>query len=728
MSTLATLQLAFSKEIVVALERTGIGKLISSSAAAEHSWELLEVDIVAIELPQYPVFPVKAIERIKIKIVDNCLPEVFCRRDFPIVPHLNVYENGDKTLCLFDVLFHDIKYMFNASMFINRIVYWFSKTARGELHQPDQPLEPFFPSVNNATILNVNKHAIDSPFIRFEEIKTKSGRLLKEIPLQENGRGKLFVCLRIAIKKTYSDNIINCLPQTLFDLNSAFDEDILQEIDQCILPIWAIKQNAKEYMQLFHQQETALKNCALVLLVRISLARSPEAEPERFELKAFTIETTFQTLYRAFGYCKEGTKLVKKQNLINAQEITIMQHEVLCHLNRSFAQDLNEAQNSGCNSNFFQIGLGAFGSQIANNCIRSGYGKWTYIDPDVVYPHNLSRHCLNASDIGQNKAKAMCAYAKRIFPDKADSCVNAFMETNILSPDLKDDFIEAIKSSSMIIDTAASVAVERYICHELAGLTRCVSFFMNPTGSCAIMLLEDEKREITLDVLEMQYYNILVNNPKYHEHLKSELRVIYSSSCRSTSLKYPQDNVAIFAGICSKAVKDAINNTKGLIAIWKVDGLTINSEIYPTDSYKNLTCGDWTIKIAYPVETKFYENRKKKLPCETGGVLIGSYDYERKICYIVDFISSPEDSIESPCSYIRGSKGLLEKIRAIENITAGNLGYVGEWHSHPNDCTGQSQDDKMLMQSIAEYNATQSCPGCMIIVGDTYFTVYLENI
>lgn len=728
MSTLVSLQLAFSKEIVVALERTGIGKLISSSTATDNSWELLEVDIVAIELPQYPVFPVKAIEHVKIKIVDNYLPEVFCRQDFPIVPHLNIYENGDKTLCLFDVTFHDIKYMFNASMFINRIVYWFSKTARGELHQPDQPLEPFFPSVNNATILNVNKHANDSPFIRFEEIKTTSGRLLTEIPLQENGRGRLFACLHIAIKKTYSDNIINSLPKTLFDLNSAFDEDILQEIDRCILPIWAIKQNSKEYMQLFHQVETALKNCALVILVRISLARSPAAEPERFELKAFTIETTFQTLYRAFGYCKEGTKLVKKQDLISAQEIRIIQHEVLCHLNRNLAQDLNGAHNSGCNSSFFQVGLGAFGSQIANNCIRSGYGKWTYIDPDIVYPHNLSRHCLNASDIGQNKAKAMCDYSERVYPDKTDSCVNTFMETNILTPNLKDDFIEVIKSSSMIIDTSASVAVERYICHELAGHTRCVSFFMNPTGSCAVMLLEDEKREVTLDVLEMQYYNILVNNLKYHKHLKSEFRLIYSSSCRSTSLKYPQDNVAIFAGLCSKAIKDAINNAKGLIAIWEIDVLTIDSEIYLPDPYKNLTCDDWTIKIAYQIETKFYENRKKKLPCETGGVLIGSYDYERKICYIVDFISSPEDSIESPRSYIRGSNGLLEKMKKIEDITAGNLGYVGEWHSHPNDCTRQSQDDKMLMQSIAEYNATQSCPGCMVIVGESHFSVYLENV
>jgi integrative and conjugative element protein (TIGR02256 family) len=132
--------------------------------------------------------------------------------------------------------------------------------------------------------------------------------------------------------------------------------------------------------------------------------------------------------------------------------------------------------------------------------------------------------------------------------------------------------------------------------------------------------------------------------------------------------------------------------------------------------------------MACKLETRFYDNRKKKLPCETGGVLIGSYDYERKILFIVDFISSPEDSIESPCSYIRGSKGLLGKIRAIEDITAGNLGYVGEWHSHPNDYTGQSQDDKMLMQSIIDYNATQSCPGCMVIVGETHFNVYLESV
>jgi len=727
MNVLSSLHIKFSRELVLVLEHTGIGAVVSVDTAPEHEWELLEVDIIVTEIPQYPVFPVEFTERIKIRIMEDCLPEVFCRPDFPVVPHLNVYENGDKTLCLFDVEFYDIKYMFNASMFLNRIVYWFSKTSRGELHQDDQPLEPFFPSVRNSAIFNLNEHSNKIPFIRFEEITTPHGRLLTEIPLEETGRGRLFAYLRTDIKKIYSDNIINRLPQTLLELNDAFDEDILKEIDQCILPIWAIKQNAKEYMQLFRQKETELKNCALVLLITISLARTSNVAPERFELKAFTIETNFQNLYRAFGYEKDGAKLVKKRELITAQEIKVLQHEVLCHFNRAIAQKLNGAETINCDSDFVQIGVGAFGSQIANNCIRSGYGKWTYIDPDVVYPHNLARHCLDVMDIGQNKAKAMKAYAERIVPVQVDSCVNAFIDNNILAFNRKEDFPKAIATAKMLIDTSASVAVERYVCHELAGNTRCVSFFMNPTASCAIMLLEDEHRETTLDVLEMQYYNILVSNPKYFEHLKSEQRVVYSSSCRSTSLIYPQDNVAIFSGLCSKAIKDSANNLKSIIVIWEVNGLAIESEIYLADPYMHLTCGNWRVKLAQRLETKLFENRSEKLPCETGGILIGSYDFERKVCYIVDFISSPDDSIESPHSYIRGSEGVLHRIKEIENITAGNLGYIGEWHSHPNNSTAQSLDDKKLMKSIAEYTANQSCPGCMIIVGESEYSVYLEE-
>ena len=48
---------------------------------------------------------------------------------------------------------------------------------------------------------------------------------------------------------------------------------------------------------------------------------------------------------------------------------------------------------------------------FANNCIRAGYGNWTYIDPDALYPHNLARHCLNQDSIGQNRAVSQGSFA-----------------------------------------------------------------------------------------------------------------------------------------------------------------------------------------------------------------------------------------------------------------------------------------------------------------------------
>lgn len=115
------------------------------------------------------------------------------------------------------------------------------------------------------------------------------------------------------------------------------------------------------------------------------------------------------------------------------------------------------------------------------------------------------------------------------------------------------------------------------------------------------------------------------------------------------------------------------------------------------------------------------------MPNETGGVLLGSFDYYNKICYIIENISSPDDSIESPNSYIRGSKGLLQKITKIQKITVDNMVYVGEWHSHPSNDTSPSEDDKILLNSIAKYNAKQCLPGIMAIVGENHISFYLQD-
>ena len=63
----------------------------------------------------------------------------------------------------------------------------------------------------------------------------------------------------------------------------------------------------------------------------------------------------------------------------------------------------------------------------------------------------------------------------------------------------------------------------------------------------------------------------------------------------------------------------------------------------------------------------------------------------------------------------------------IENITIGNLTYIGEWHAHPNDSTLPSADDWTLLHSIADYAFTQSSPGCMMIIGENDYSIYLQT-
>lgn len=721
-------RLKLTKDLIIALIQNNAGQIVSfePNQEGETYWEQIEVDFNVIELPQYPVVPVKSVERIKIWVAEQELPIVFCRDDFPIVPHLNVSATGEKALCLFDVPFQDIRYMFNASMFVNRISFWFTKTSRGELHQLNQPIEPFFLSVSDIIILDSSKLAI--PFVRLDETHSSAGSIWTEKPLLDSKQGALYAKLQVNISKTFNDNIIRKQPQNLLDLDTAFEDDILKSIETCIQHIWSIKQNEGLYKALFNQSENELKKCKLLIVVVISLAREQGVEAERIEVKAFALDLNFKDLFRAFGYIIERNKMVKRDLPSDLRQVKLKQFEVNCHLTRDIAQSLNNLDSAGSNYSFFQIGVGSLGSQIANNCIRAGYGNWIFIDPDVLLPHNLVRHCLTSEYIGLKKPESIKLYSQKIFNEENPCIVQEIIQSSIFDLNQKEEIIAAIRKSHMAIDTSASVAVERYLCHELAGDTRCASFFMNPSGTSAIMLLEDDKRTISLDLLEMQYYRLLINEAEYKFHLQNEERIVYSTSCRGKSAIIPQDNIAIFSALCSKAIKHTADEPKAGICIWTINGLSISDNFVRADNYMHYDINGWKVKIIVPVIEKLFELRKQKLTCETGGVLVGTYDFERKICYIVDILPSPDDSIESPNSYIRGSKGLLQRINEIEKITSGNLGYIGEWHSHPNNITMQSREDIVLMKTITEYNAQHCCPGCMIIVGDDHISLYLKEI
>ena len=129
--------------------------------------------------------------------------------------------------------------------------------------------------------------------------------------------------------------------------------------------------------------------------------------------------------------------------------------------------------------------------------------------------------------------------------------------------------------------------------------------------------------------------------------------------------------------------------------------------------------GDWTLIMDDWILQLLAELRLAKLPNETGGVLMGAYDLPSKTVYVVDTIPSPPDSEEWPTLYIRGSEGLREKVSEITDMTAGQLEYVGEWHSHPDRCSClPSDDDFKVFSWITDGMSSAGLPALMAIVGE----------
>src|SRR5438445_537531 len=83
----------------------------------------------------------------------------------------------------------------------------------------------------------------------------------------------------------------------------------------------------------------------------------------------------------------------------------------------------------------------------------------------------------------------------------------------------------------------------------------------------------------------------------------------------------------------------------------------------------------WTLVTDQSVIDKVMRLRGEKLPKETGGILIGSFDMKRKIVYVADAEASPRGSREGPTQYIRGAEGMTARLDQIETATAGNLEY-----------------------------------------------------
>jgi hypothetical protein len=688
---------------------------------------------VEVERGQRTIHDIRRFERMAVRFFtdDRRAPEVLALRgDFPLVPHLNLQPQAlPRSLCLFDEPYDDIKLRWTAAWFAERIRTWLAMTARGELHAPDQPLEPL--------LLGAAAHLI-LPGEIFGEQSAQPLRLA--VYALRDGTGKLTYMATTEERAEYHGYELACVATVLWGDPQA--HGVIQRVPQNIKELHDFMQAAgvdtlgslRERLKQW-QREISIKQILdrrLIIIVFLPKTRATGEAVEATDIYAFVSTSLLGAIGEQIGAWQRfngvPAPILDPDATKQGDAVDLVVLNPTAAFSRERAVALSGLPDPGRQS-IAAIGLGALGSQVFMNLLRTGVGPWALMDKDTLLPHNLGRHALDGMAVGFAKAETLATVACHLLNDGQAA---APMVVDVLHPGKRTaELTRALTSATTILDMAASVPVARALACDHEAPARRMSLFLNPAGTDVVLLAEDADRAVPLDMLEMQYYRLLVQNDRLTDHLHVDGRPQrYARSCRDVSAIIPQDLVALHAGIGSRALRAALGQPSAQISIWQADPdtMTVTSvQGYPEPAVVQQE-GDWTILTDTWLLEQLYLQRGDRLPRETGGVLVGAIDPQRRRVYVVLSLPSPPDSVEWPTLYIRGCQGLYQRVAGIDAITAGQLGYVAEWHSHPSGHScAPSNDDWRVLRWLTDERAADGLPGLMAIVGDNRVCWYLED-
>jgi len=690
---------------------------------------ILDLDI---ERPQLTVNDIRSVERVAVILEtdDETYPEVLAlRSDFPLVPHINFRKDElPRSLCLYDQIWEEVRTRWTASAFIERIRQWLADTATGTLHRDDQPLEPLlfgtaYRLVIPAELVKMSGETTEKLDVVLVPSGEHRGTFVarKSHSPRREGQPPQFIASMFVVDARHH-GIIRHAPRNLSELGDFVKGETFDLLAE-------LRKRLKRW-----KDDDCLED-ALIIVIAFPLRRQNASEVEITDIWAFvTMRSVFEVGKRigVWDRVRENNKwsvgvLISPDESRRGSDVEL---DVM-RPHFSFSR-VDAAKASGTEpvlSKTVAVGVGALGSQIVMNLVRSGFGTWTVIDDDELMPHNLARHALPPWCVGMPKAFAVGGMIDACYEEKSPTGV---VVANLLRPgESKLPIDTALSEAELILDFAASVHVARHLAQHVESQARRVSLFLNPRGTDLVCLSEDSKPTSTLDCLELQYYRAVIRDERLSGHLNANTnRVRYARSCRDVSFSLPTHLVSLHAAIGAHAVRLASTSEEAIIKVWRSDRVTcaVTAVDVQVHCVRRAVRGDWTLTIDEWLLQQLSALRLAKLPNETGGVLIGSYDLPSKTVYVVDTILSPPDSEEWPTVYIRGSEGLRAKVTGITDMTAGQLEYIGEWHSHPDLCSClPSDDDFKVFSWMTDRMSAAGIAALMAIVGESNSSLWFVD-
>ena len=391
------------------------------------------------------------------------------REDFPLkVPHLNVAPHGHpRSLCLSDQPLEDQLRNYTAVGFLHQIRWWLEKTAYGELHGEEQPLDPLFHlsplDVIASDQLNDADYVIGVRLSSHEDGPLVLAALSEQEYVRIIGQNGLMTPLFIKTDQV-AHGQLNWLPLNLEELVTVY-----RDIGADVTP--KLKEVVKALVSKPQKDTLLAQPTVLILETEI---RSLDGR-SRTQKKAFVASATAGEIGQALGVLAnangEWASLIAEQEISTAdlREIRMASADLHPHFSREVAAACSGYKQAD-DSSIVLVGAGAVGSHVAINLARGGIGTWHIVDDDFVLPHNQARYALGPDSIGSAKSDALSLVIKCLLDEKV--AAHSY-PCRVNATERPEDLTSVLHAAHAVIDASASVPAARHLAFEGRNLRPC---------------------------------------------------------------------------------------------------------------------------------------------------------------------------------------------------------------------------------------------------------------
>lgn len=648
------------------------------------------------------------------------------RKDFPSLSHQHAWVPGTpRTLCLYETAWSAEERSWTAERFLRRVFWWLKESSELRLHREDQPLEQLFYLSPYQLILPANHYEYANSTDRklmIQEVHKGPPITWRAVPESDGSSVKAIRMLMIEVPPVEAKSVV-MFPETLGALHEQLVSWGSELADRLLKTTFdAIPNGIKP---------PSGKGEALLILVWVPRLRN--GRDERPDVMGYVVGTSLYELAGAFDILgpKDGAGLQFRFQPLDGQvgsgwqQFPLLPVEIRPSMDAKKARDLSAIDHDTAIFKGVLAGVGALGSTLADIWVRSGWGQWTFIDPDQLLPHNLVRQLGFDGQLGLSKTAVVQELASYIYPHEP---APAAIAKSVIDQD--DEVLQALREAQLVVDVTTTFEVPRSLAVRDEA-PRTVSLFLTPSGHSSVMLMEDASRTQRIDALEGQYYRAILNSEWGQSHLEHHYGDRWvGGGCRDISVRMSNECIHAHAGILSRQLRQAVLKDDARLCVWSSDeasGAVRAHEVELFAVRRVITAG-WSVVYDHGLLLKLREIRRCALPNETGGAILGVTDFKNRTITLVDVLPAPPDSEFNPTHFIRGREGQRGALERVQELTARVVDYVGDWHSHPPGSSARaSADDEKLIATLHQRMSVDGLPAVMVIVSEQEMNIVVKH-